>query len=137
MIDAVTAAGGLLPGVDPAGVNLARVLTDGEQLRIGLATDPTVVGGTAGVGDAPGSRGDSAGGATGGGGGSGGQALLDLNIATVQDLDTLPGVGPVLAERIVSWRTSHGPFKAVTDLRQVSGIGDRKFADISPRVRVG
>lgn len=109
--DAIRAAGGVTPGAQ-AGVNLARLLVDGEQLVVGES--------------APGASAPEA--ARGG--------LLDLNAATVAELDSLPGVGPVLAQRIVDWRTAHGPFRDVSQLREVSGIGERKYADIAARVRV-
>jgi competence protein ComEA len=112
--DAVTAAGGVLAGVDPATVNLARKLSDGEQLVIGgsSAAAPTGSGSAAPSGP------------------------VDLNSATVAQLDALPGVGPVLAQRIVDWRTQHGRFDSVDQLRNVTGIGDSKFADLSPLVTV-
>jgi competence protein ComEA len=115
--DALAAVGGLLPGADPAAVNAAAVLSDGQQIAIGVpaAVQPT--------GSAPSS------GAAGGG-------LLDLNTATVADLDALPGIGPVLAQRIVDHRTAHGPFTSVDQLDDVSGIGPAIFADLAARVRV-
>jgi competence protein ComEA len=116
--DAVTAAGGMLPGVDRASVNLARRLTDGEQVLIGLppAAGPPAAG-------------------TGSGTGTPGTAEpVDLNTATAAQLDGLPGVGPVLAQRIVDWRTEHGRFGTVDDLSKVSGIGDAKLADLRPLV---
>jgi competence protein ComEA len=61
---------------------------------------------------------------------------LDLNTATVADLDALPGIGPVLAQRIVDHRTAHGPFRSVDQLDDVSGIGPAIFADLADRVRV-
>lgn len=60
---------------------------------------------------------------------------MSLGTATVEQLDTLPGVGPVLAQHIVDYRTRHGGFRSVDELREVNGIGDRRFADIEPRVR--
>ena len=63
-------------------------------------------------------------------------AVVDLNTATLEQLDTLPGVGPVLAQRILDWRTAHGRFSTIDELREVSGIGDSRFADLAPRVRV-
>jgi competence protein ComEA len=116
--DAVTAAGGVLAGVDPASVNLARKLSDGEQLVIGRPAAPAPVG-SAGGGSA-----DPAG-------------PVDLNSATVAQLDALPGVGPVLAQRIVDWRSQHGRFDSVAQLRSVSGIGDAKFQDLAPLVTAG
>lgn len=118
--DALRAAGGVPPGVDIGLLNLARPLADGEQVVVGLGA---VAGG-------PPSAGAAAGIASPAGG------PVDLNAATVADLDVLPGVGPVLAQRIVDWREAHGPFTGVDQLREISGIGDRKFEDLKPRVRV-
>ncbi|MFI9273786.1 helix-hairpin-helix domain-containing protein [Kitasatospora sp. NPDC052896] len=108
--DAVRAAGGPLPGVDTDGLNLARVLTDGEQVLVG-ALSPPPGSATAGVGP---------------------RAPVSLNHATAAQLDALPGVGPVLAQHIVDYRDSHGGFRSIEQLRQVSGIGERKFADLKP-----
>ena len=117
--DAVLAAGGMLPGVDPASVNLARKLVDGEQLAVGVSP----AAGPAAVSGASASSGGPAG-------------PLDLNTATAEQLDALPGVGPVLAQRIVDWRSQHGRFDSVTQLGNVSGIGDAKLADLTPLVTV-
>lgn len=117
--DAVLAAGGMLAGVDPASVNLARKLVDGEQLAIGVspaAGAPAASGGPSFAGGPAGP--------------------LDLNTATAEQLDALPGVGPVLAQRIVDWRSQHGRFDSVTQLGNVSGIGDAKLADLTPLVTV-
>jgi competence protein ComEA len=115
--DALAAAGGLLPDADPAAVNAAAVLSDGQQIAVGVPGAAQPAGGEA-----------SSGGAGGG--------LLDLNSATVADLDALPGIGPVLAQRIVDHRTAHGPFTSVDQLDDVSGIGPAIFADLVDRVRV-
>ncbi|MFI7706994.1 helix-hairpin-helix domain-containing protein [Nonomuraea sp. NPDC049480] len=113
--DAVTAAGGVARGASTGPLNLARRLIDGEQI---------VVGATAGSG-APGSPDmDPA------------TAVLDLNSATTEQLEQLPGVGEVLAARITEFRDSHGGFSSVEQLREVSGIGPRKFEEIKPKVRV-
>jgi competence protein ComEA len=114
--DVLAAAGGALPGVDLSTLNLARPVADGEQILVGLPGPPAVAG-TPGVG-----------------GSSGGQ--VDLNTATAEQLEELPGVGPVLAQRIVDWRTEHGRFSSVDELQEVSGVGEKKFADIRPHVRV-
>ncbi|MGY1858458.1 ComEA family DNA-binding protein [Modestobacter sp. SYSU DS0290] len=114
--DALAAAGGLLPEADPASVNAAAVLVDGEQLAVGLP------GAVAAPAEAR------------GGGPAGG--LLDLNRATVAELDALPGIGPVLAQRIVDHRGTHGPFTNVEQLDDVSGIGPAIFADLVDRVTV-
>jgi competence protein ComEA len=125
--DAIAAAGGVAGGVDLATVNLARRLSDGEQVAVGVT-------GASGVG-AAGAGGVGAGGAGASGPGAGG-GLLDLNTATESQFDGLPGVGPVLAQRIVAWRAAHGRFSSVDELRSVSGIGDSKFADLKPLVTV-
>jgi len=124
--DAVAAAGGLLRRTDPATVNLARALVDGEQLDVGAATAPSAAGPDEGSSSGP--AGSNGSGPIG--------ALVNLNAATVEQLDGLPGVGPVLAQRIVDYRSQNGRFTAVTDLRQVSGIGDKKYSDLAPRVTV-
>lgn len=113
--DAIAAAGGALRQRDLLTVNLAARVTDGQLLLIGV----------------PG-----AGGSSGAPSGASGGGPVDLNSATVEQLDALPGVGPVLAQRIVDWRTQHGGFRSVDDLQQVSGIGDSKFADLKPLVTV-
>jgi len=80
-------------------------------------------------GQVPGATGSSAG-VTGSGG------LIDLNTATAEQLDALPGVGPVLAQHILDWRSAHGRFDSADQLREVSGIGPSKFADLRPLVTV-
>ncbi|HEU5033168.1 MAG TPA: ComEA family DNA-binding protein [Mycobacteriales bacterium] len=117
--DAIRAAGGVLRHRDLASVNLAARVTDGQLL---------VVGGHAAAAAAAGAAGTSA---TGGA-----PAPVDLNTATVDQLDTLPGIGPVLAQRIVDWRGAHGGFRRVEDLQEVSGIGASTYADLAPLVTV-
>ncbi|MCX4732155.1 ComEA family DNA-binding protein [Streptomyces sp. NBC_01363] len=118
--DALRAAGGVRAGADLTGLNRARVLMDGEQIVVGAPSGPSAVGGT--------------GGAAVGGGGSSSAGPVSLNTATVEQLDTLPGVGPVLAQHIVDYRAQHGGFRSVDELREVNGIGDRRFADLQPLV---
>ncbi|MFF9348299.1 ComEA family DNA-binding protein [Streptomyces sp. NPDC014734] len=119
--DALLAAGGARPGVDLTGLNRARVLMDGEQIVVGAPPGtPTADGG-------------GQGGGTGGGSGSA-AGPVSLNNATIDQLDTLPGVGPVLAQHIIDYRTQHGGFRSVDELRQVNGIGDRRFSDLQPLV---
>ncbi|MGA5064716.1 helix-hairpin-helix domain-containing protein [Streptomyces exfoliatus] len=120
--DALRAAGGAKPEADLTGLNRARVLFDGEQVLVGLPGTP--VGGSG-----------SGSGAGSGSGGGGPGVPLSLNTATVEQLDTLPGVGPVLARHIVDHRTEHGGFRSVGELREVNGIGERRFADLEPLVR--
>jgi competence protein ComEA len=120
VIDALRAAGGPLPGADLALLNLARKLTDGELVVVGVpgAVDPA---------------GQPAAGAGSGGGAPG---PIDLNIATLAQLDTLPGVGPVLAQRILDWRTEHGRFTNVDQLADVAGIGESRLSQLRDLVRV-
>ncbi|KAK1179204.1 ComEA family DNA-binding protein [Streptomyces sp. NBS 14/10] len=125
--DALKAAGGTRLGADLSGLNRARVLTDGEQIVVGTppALTPT--------GSGPAVTAESGGAA--GGAGSAPAGPVSLNSATVDQLDTLPGVGPVLARHILDYRTQHGGFRSVDELREVNGIGDRRFADLRPLVR--
>ncbi|MFI6988053.1 helix-hairpin-helix domain-containing protein [Nonomuraea wenchangensis] len=111
--DAVTAAGGPSRTSATGSLNLARRLIDGEQI---------VVGAPGASAAAPGA--------------SPADAVLDLNTATTDQLEQLPGVGEVLAARIAEFRNAHGGFTSVEQLREVSGIGPRKYAEIKPKVRV-
>jgi competence protein ComEA len=118
--DAVAAAGGLLPEADPASVNLAAVVSDGAQIAVGVP------------GGAAGADGDAV--ARGGVAMPGGR--VDLNTATAGELDALPGIGPVLAQRIVDHRTRNGPFRSVDQLDDVPGIGPAIAAELSELVAV-
>jgi competence protein ComEA len=120
--DALTAAGGPDPGVDVAMLNLARKVVDGELILVGVTPSPGVNTGPA----AP-----AAGGTAPAAG-----APVNLNTATPADLDTLPGVGPVLAQRILDARDAQGGFKAVSDLRKVDGIGDARYEQLKDLVTV-
>jgi len=114
--DAIAAAGGAAGDADLTAVNLARVLVDGEQIlvpRPGEAVTPP---------QRP--AGDAA------------DVLVDLNAATLADLDALPGIGPVLAQRVLDWRTAHGRFADVEELAEVPGIGPSVLAGLRERVRV-
>ncbi|MET8749245.1 ComEA family DNA-binding protein [Streptomyces sp. NPDC004667] len=115
--DALAAAGGVVPGTDTTGLNRARILVDGEQVLVGATAQP----GQGGPGSA--------------GGAGPGPGPLSLASATVEQLDGLPGVGPVLARHIVDFRTARGGFRTVEDLRQVDGIGEHRFADLRELVR--
>ena len=127
VLDAVKAAGGATSTADLNHLNLARVVADGEQILVPKPGESIPVGG------APGAGGSGAG-PPGQGLPSGG--LIDLNTADAAALDLLPGVGPVLAQRILDWRAQHGRFSSVDELGEVSGIGDKILAQISPKVRV-
>jgi competence protein ComEA len=102
-------------------LNLARKLTDGELVAVGVPGAP------AGGGEAPTGGDPAAGGAAG---------PVDLNTATLAQLDTLPGVGPVLAQRILDWRTAHGQFASVDQLGDVPGIGESRMAQLRDLVTV-
>ena len=114
--DAIEAAGGLLPEADPAAVNLAAVLADGQQIAVGVPGATTSAPGT-GVGTAQGGP-------------------VNLNTATAADLDALPGIGPVLAQRIVSYRDQQGRFTSVEQLDDVPGIGPSIYDQLKPLVTV-
>lgn len=120
VVDAIEAAGGFAESADPAGVNLARLVQDGEQLRVPVVGEVPLAADTSAA----------AGGAAVGGG------LIDLNRATAAELETLPRIGPALAQRILEWREANGRFRAVTDLRNVSGVGDKIFDGLKDRVTV-
>jgi competence protein ComEA len=121
--DALEAAGGLTGAARPGRLNLAQLLTDGQQVLIGTADDPDS---------------EVRNGSTPTGSSTGGSAAstVDLNRATAAELEQLPGVGPVTAAAILAWRTEHGRFTAVTELQQVDGIGPKTYAQIAPHVRV-
>ncbi|MFF0444902.1 helix-hairpin-helix domain-containing protein [Streptomyces sp. NPDC004609] len=139
--DALAAAGGIREGADLTGLNRARVLVDGEQVVVGVPLSAGLPGagpavrGTGAGGPVPGAGAPGTG--DGGAGAGGGPAAgpVSLSTATVEQLDTLPGVGPVLARHIIDYRTRHGGFRSVDELREVDGIGDRRFADLQTLVR--
>ncbi|MFJ3027851.1 helix-hairpin-helix domain-containing protein [Curtobacterium sp. NPDC087080] len=147
-VDAVLQqAGGATADADLARLNLARPVVDGERLyvpRVGETAVPEAlrpdVPGTGGPGAAgSGGGGSSAGGIAGSSGAGGvdpGADVVDLNTADQATLETLPGIGPALAARILAWREEHGGFSSVDDLLEVSGIGDTRLAELRDRVRV-
>lgn len=121
--DALEGAGGPTRTADLASLNLARTVVDGEQIYV-PAEGESVPGAAGSTGareaEAPGS----------------GAAVVDLNTADAVTLDALPGIGPVLAERIVAWRTDNGPFTSVDELTEVSGIGPAVLEKLRESVRV-
>jgi competence protein ComEA len=120
VVDAIKAAGGPRPGVDLTGLNLARVLVDGEQVVVGVAAPS----GAAAEAVPP------------SGGRSGPATLVNLNTATEAELDTLPDVGPVTAASILQWRDQHGGFTSVDELLEVDGIGEVTLDKLAPYVTV-
>ena len=113
VLDAIADAGGLAETADPGGVNLARFLTDGEQVRVPHVGE--VAAATPGVAA---------------------DGKVNLNTADAATLETLPGVGPAMAARIIAWRDANGGFGAIDDLRSITGIGERTFAELEPLVTV-
>lgn len=127
VVDAVAAAGGLADDADAGGVNLARPVADGEQLVVPR------------VGEAPVAGAPASGGASGGAAGASGSAsgpLVNLNTATQPELETLPRIGPALAQRILDWRAANGRFVQSADLLKVTGIGQKLFDGLKDRVVV-
>ncbi len=110
VVDAIAAAGGLAEGADEGQVNLARRVDDGEQIAVPL------VGQVPPPGAAP--------------SGAGHPGRIDINTADAAALDTLPGIGPALAKRIVDWRAKNGRFATVDDLLDVPGIGQKVLGDV-------
>lgn len=117
-IDAVQAAGGLAADADAEKVNLAQPLRDGMQVNVPhvSAGNSAAVGGPGVVNKA-------------GGGGK-----VNINTASLAELDSLPGIGPALAQRIIDYRANHGPFTTLEDLKKVTGIGDSKFERLKDRI---
>ncbi|WP_084000731.1 ComEA family DNA-binding protein [Actinomadura kijaniata] len=125
--DAIEAAGGVRPGTGTGALNLARKVQDGEQIAVGVPPpDPRAAG------SAPAAPTEGGPGTTPPNGGG----PLDLNAATAAQLDALPGVGPVLAQRIVDYRTQNGGFRSVDQLQEVTGIGAKRFTELKAMVRV-
>lgn len=118
LVDALAAAGGTLETADLQAVNLARPLSDGEQIVV------PVQGAQAGGGEA------------GAASAVGADGVIDLNAATQEDLETLPRIGPALAQRILEWREENGRFRSVDDLMAVPGIGEKLLAGMRDKVRV-
>ncbi len=119
-IDALNLAGGALPGVNLGDINLAHLLFDGEQIIVGAPR----IAYSSGSRKAPKAKAPTT------------ASPLSLNSATLAQLDTLPGIGPVMANRIFAYRKLNGPFTLIEDLKKVSGIGDATFAEISKLLRI-
>jgi competence protein ComEA len=138
MHEALAAAGGPTGSAEPDRLNLAAVVEDGQKIVVPERGQPD-----AAPGGAPGSSGNGADPADSGGAGSGtsggaaaGGSKINLNTAGVEELGTLPRVGPVLAQRIVDWRKQHGRFQTVDELDAVDGVGPKLLEALLPLVRV-
>src|SRR6201991_4461306 len=132
--DALTAAGGALDGADLIGLNMARRVTDGEQIIVGIAAapgQPAAMGSSVGSGPAA-AQGDNP---PADGKPSAPAGLVDLNAATVEELDALPGIGPVTAAAIIAWRDANGRFTSVDQLGDVDGIGPARLEKLRDLVR--
>lgn len=116
VVDAIAAAGGFTVKADQASLNLAQVIADGQQIVVGVK------------GAAPAAAGSAI--------GLAGPSEVDINTADATGLETLDGIGPALAQRILAYRTAHGGFRSVSDLQNVTGIGPKKFAAIKTSVTI-
>ncbi len=136
--DALKAAGGTVNGADTVGLNMARQVDDGEQIVVGIAPvkgQPNVLGSSVSSGSAAPTPGKTPGKAPGPAR-PGRAEAINLNTATEQQLDALPGVGPVTAAAIVAWREANGKFTSVDQLGEVDGIGPARLEKLRPLVRV-
>jgi competence protein ComEA len=131
VIDALDAAGGALPEADLPRINLAAPLVDGQQVYVPKPGEQPPVAAGAGTGGGAGDGGGAA-----GPGGSAPGALVNLNTATAEQLDTLPGVGPSTAAAIIAHRDQNGPFTSVDQLLDVRGIGEAKLEQLRDLVSV-
>ena len=111
VIDAITAAGGIKKGADASEINQARLLKDGEQIYIYPSSQSAPTKSTP-------------------------RGPLSINRASAKDFESLPGIGPVLASRIIAYRKSHGSFSAIEDLLNVPGIGEPTFTKFKSKIRV-
>jgi competence protein ComEA len=116
--DAIQTAGGFTDMADRGEINLAEVLQDGEQVNVPAMLPTLVGGGITRLAPASGQ-------------------LVDINLATLEELDTLPGIGPITAQKIIDYRVANGDFKAIDELLEVDGIGQATFDKIKGLVTVG
>lgn len=124
--DAISKAGGLTPNADAAAVNLAREVADGEQIYIPAQGEEPRMPPPGPSPDSMASEGTQ----------KGTESVININTASAEELDELPGVGPAIAGRIVEYREANGPFASVDALTDVKGIGEATLAELRPRVKV-
>jgi competence protein ComEA len=117
VIDAIEQAGGPLPEADLDALNLAQQVQDGQRINVPRQGEATVGAGTGATGNESGHK-------------------VNINLASARELEELPGIGPTLAERIVAYREKKGGFKKVDELKQVSGIGEKKFEELRDYVEI-
>ena len=120
--DAISAAGGFLVDADKTGINLARALADGEQLDIPYTngSSPVIATEAPVATEAPSTA-----------------ELVNINTASSTELDTLPGIGPTTAQKIIDYRTQNGPFVSIEDIINVSGIGPGTYEKLKDLITVG
>ncbi len=134
--DAISAAGGGLPDADLDRLNLAAKVTDGQRIPVSRVGAPGIGGLGVGDGMAEGTNDGTNGGGSSGGGAASETSPLDLNTATSTQLETLPGIGPSFAAAIIRERERRGGYTSIDQLRDVRGIGEKRFADLKPLVTV-
>lgn len=132
VFQAIDAAGGAAPNADLGGLNLAEVLTDGIKVRVPAVGEPSQPPPAEGTGGSGSGSASTPAGTTGGA-----AAKVNINTASVEELGTLPRVGPVMAQRIVDWRKEHGPFASVDELDAIDGIGPKLMEALKDLVAVG
>ena len=134
--DAIQAAGGMTAGAHPGRLNLAAPVCDGCQVWIPASGDGTVTPPDHSAGGSPRAASGSGSGGSSATGSDTGKASVNLNTANQSELETIDGVGPVMAGKIMAWRQEHGQFASVDQLREISGIGAKTFEKIKPHVTV-
>lgn len=121
-MDAVNACGGLLPTADSGQINMAQVLKDGQQVRIPEKKGESAAANKQTAGQSSAKNAAAA------------AETVNINTASAEELDTLPGIGPAMAKRIIEYRETEGSFAAPEDLKKVRGIGEAKFQKLKDKI---